>query len=85
MTINDLALLLRQYGVPPAAYCLTGGLPNEAYTIERIGDTWRVYYSERGLRNGLREFENESDACEELLRQVLAGYPDAKTGSVSSR
>ena len=27
--------------------CLTGGLPNEAFTIEHAGGAWRVYYSER--------------------------------------
>jgi hypothetical protein len=71
MTLRDLALLFERQSVPKDLYCLTGGLPNEAYTIERAGDTWRVYYSERGQRTGVREFASEVDACELLAGWVL--------------
>jgi hypothetical protein len=30
------------------------------------------YYSERGLRTGIRRFETESEACEYLLETLLA-------------
>jgi hypothetical protein len=72
MTINDLCPLLVHQGVRPDAYCLTGGLPNEAYTIERLGNRWRTYYSERGNRTALREFANESDTCRDLLARLLS-------------
>jgi hypothetical protein len=71
MTLNDLRLLLVQYNVPTDAYCLTGGLPNEAYAIEQEEGLWRVYYSVRGFRVGVREFLNESDACQDLLARVI--------------
>ena len=71
MTLDDVARVLEQHGVPPDTYCLTGGLPNEAFTIEHAAGVWRVYYSERGCRSGLRAFSNESDACAAFLRGVL--------------
>jgi hypothetical protein len=70
VTIKALHSILVKHGVRPNAYCLTGGLPNEAYAIEQVHDRWQVYYSERGQRSGLREFSNESDACRELLTLI---------------
>ena len=77
MTTNDLGPLLDRNGIRPDAYCLTGGLPNEAYTIERIGNRWRTYYSERGNRTAVREFASEADACGDLLARLLR-TPDAR-------
>ena len=72
MTVADLRALLTGHGViRPDAYCLTGGLPNEAYAIERIGSGWRVYYSEGGERRDVREFSTESVACGDLLFRLL--------------
>jgi hypothetical protein len=73
MTILELGRVLVELGVNSDAYCLTGGLPNEAYTIEPSAGRWLVYYSERGCRRGLQEFASESDACHELLDRVLGG------------
>lgn len=71
MTLTEVAQVLAQNRVPPGAYCLTGGLPNEAYTIEHDGGVWRVYYSERGCRIGLQEFGCEASACAAFLRTLL--------------
>lgn len=77
MSVDDLARELRLRAIPTDAYCLIGGLPNEAYTIEcACGGRWRTYYSERGLRSGLREFDSESEACEAFLRDVLRAFSD---------
>jgi hypothetical protein len=73
-TIAELSSLLASLGAPPDAYCLTGGLPNEAYTIERFGNGWRTYYSERGNRTGVREFTEEAVACAELLSRVAREF-----------
>jgi hypothetical protein len=72
VTLHDLARELRRHRVE-TLYCLTGGLPNEAYTIEHADDVWRIYYSERGCRTGLREFATESEACMEFLRELTKG------------
>lgn len=47
--------------------------PNEAYCIRINSESkWEVYYSERGNKNDLKEFNSESDACNDLLRRIKA-------------
>ena len=75
VTLDDVAQELDRRGIPESSYCLTGGLPNEAYTIERAAERWRVYYSERGCRSGVLEFTDEREACAALLREVLRAFP----------
>lgn len=45
-------------------YSLNGGLPNERFCLSEANEGWEVYYSERGNKTGLKEFDNEGDACE---------------------
>ena len=71
MNIEQLQQILDTNRVRSDAYCLTGGLPNEAYTIEHEGTDWRVYYSERGERSGLMIHDSEFAACEDLLQRIL--------------
>ncbi len=95
MTLRDLGQLFERRGVPRAMYSLTGGLPNEAYAIERAGDLWHVYYSERGQRTDLLTFASEADACELLAGWVLryassaaassAGASDAEPSAAGDR
>jgi hypothetical protein len=56
--------LLKEIGIPEHAYSLKGGLPNEVFCISKYGDIWQIYYSERGIKTGLQNFKNESEACE---------------------
>ncbi len=72
LTRDSLAELLNERGVNPSAYCLTGGLPNESYCIDRDGSDWVVYYCEKGLRSGIERFENESDACSRLVTILMS-------------
>lgn len=72
MNLDELEKKLVAAGVPRGAYCLVGGLPNEAYCIERQKDgKWRTYYSERGLRSRPKVFTTECDACKFLLSELL--------------
>ncbi len=71
LTIKSLEDELASRGVRADSYCLNGGFPSEQYCIDRDGRQWLVYYSERGLRTGLREFAKESDACKHLLSILL--------------
>lgn len=48
---------------------MVGGLPNERLCMVKE-NYWQVYYSERGLKTGLREFQTESEACEYFLEKM---------------
>jgi hypothetical protein len=43
------------------------GLPNEQYVLAQENNKWEVYYSERGSKTGLKEFTDESSACNYML------------------
>ncbi len=72
MDTIELKRLLDARNVTPNAYSLQGGLRSETCTLARAGDVWEVYYSERGLKTGLKLFTTESDACEYFLTWVSA-------------
>lgn len=70
MTILELEENLETLGVPKDLYSIMkGGLPNEQLCIVKE-DLWQVYYSERGHRSGLKEFETEFEACEYFFRKI---------------
>lgn len=71
MDLSQLRVLLEQEGVDPASYSLEGGTPLEAYVLEVRPAAWAVFYSERGLRSGERQFGSEGEACDYLLELVL--------------
>ena len=66
MKIADLKNLIRLSNIREDSYSLNGGLPNEAYCLNRNKNTWEVYYSERGNKTGIKEFSSEEEACEYL-------------------
>nr|WP_208329311.1 hypothetical protein [Streptomyces sp. 846.5] len=70
MNRRDLQAQLDAEEVRPDAYSLDGGLPDEALCLGREGAKWVTYYSERGLRSGLRRFPDEASACADLLAQL---------------
>jgi hypothetical protein len=78
MTVTELKQLLVASAVPDEAYDLTGGHPNEAYVFDFDGRHWRVYYSERGIESGVKEFTNESDACEYLCEVLIKDSTTAR-------
>lgn len=72
MNLNDVQKQLVAADVPEFTYCLTGGLPSEAFCIEQQRDgRWRTYYSERGGRSDLQVFETEDEACCFFLKELL--------------
>ncbi|MFN0027373.1 MAG: hypothetical protein ACKV2O_09380 [Acidimicrobiales bacterium] len=64
---QELGEILRREGINPNAYALEGGHPSERYVIDLRPAGWVVYYSERGLETGRREFDTEAEACRYLL------------------
>lgn len=75
MNIKQLEKLFIRSEVPKDAYSFSGGLPNEAYCMNRTeGGKWEVYYSERGQKTGLQVFEDEPGACLEMIRRLEWSY-----------
>lgn len=56
--------------VPNDLYSLNGGFPSESFCLNKVDANWEVYYSERGVKSSIVSFNNESDACEYLLKQI---------------
>ena len=71
MKKNELHILLINSNVPEDSYYLEGGLPNEAFCLNKEDDDiWEVYYSERGVKSQLKKFESEEDACENFYLRI---------------
>ncbi|GAC1382485.1 MAG: hypothetical protein NVSMB48_13150 [Marmoricola sp.] len=71
MTRDELRSAAAHNGILPTAYALEGGLPEDRYVLARIGDGWSVYFVERGRRIDELQFDDEGDACDELLLRLL--------------
>lgn len=76
MNRQELKAALQAARIRDDAYDLNGGHLPEAYTLGGANANWFVYYSERGLETGRREFSTESEACQYLLNK-LKGDPTA--------
>ncbi|WP_026478302.1 hypothetical protein [Alkaliphilus transvaalensis] len=76
MNINDLKKILINNNIPKDAYSLDGGLPNEAYCLNRNGGNWEVYYSERGQKSGLKLFRTENEACDYFYKSLVRMLKD---------
>ena len=67
---TELERKLIKMNIRPDMYSLKGGLPNEKFCLSEANGRWEVYYSERGNKTGLKEFDNEDDACQCLYDMV---------------
>jgi hypothetical protein len=69
MTVRELEKILFERGLRHKAVSFEGGVlaAAEQYIIEKTARTWEVYYYERGNKNNLRLFSDESSACLYLL------------------
>ncbi|GHB76213.1 hypothetical protein GCM10008107_27100 [Psychrosphaera saromensis] len=52
--------------------------PNEVTCLRKKGESWVVYYSERGLQTGKELFKTESEACIHLL-ELLRSDPTTRS------
>ena len=68
MNKTQLEDALKNSSTPSDAYSLEGGLPNEAYCLDKEDGKWIVYYSERGSRTSLKSFDSEEDACKHFAK-----------------
>jgi hypothetical protein len=67
----SLRELLDRENVDPRAYAFGGSNPDEQYCLEEEPAGWHVYYAERGLRRNERVYDDEDEACRDLLDRVL--------------
>lgn len=66
MNRDELIDKLNTAGVRRDSYNLNGESVDEAYVVSRDSTDWIVYYSERGLRSGVRKFPTESAAFDDV-------------------
>ena len=79
MNRGALRDVLLHAGVPQRQFSLEGGLPNDAICLDSLpGGKWVVYYSERGSRFDIVEFESEGAACAYML-ELLVPQPRAQS------
>lgn len=73
MNIDELEELLEKHEIPYSWYYLYGPqyTKEQKTCIEKRGDTWSVYYFERGLESNVNNFNNENDACIELYNRMI--------------
>lgn len=71
MKKEELQQSLMSANVPKFLYNLDGGLPNEAFCLNKDGEIWEVYYSERGIKSQLKQFDSEHEACIYFYKTVL--------------
>lgn len=72
MNLIELATTLSAIGVPKEVVAL-GGRADYAWCIEQVPDGNReVFWYERGNKNGVVTFSNESDACHQLLARLAS-------------
>jgi hypothetical protein len=70
MNRQELREKLRKEGIRDDSYDLSGGHLSEALTLAEVYGRWFVYYSEKGLESGKKEFAIETEACEYLLKKL---------------
>ena len=72
-TVNDLQEFLNRKKIPTDAYSLDKDKDkdkDDAFCIEKVGDEWLVYYSERGAKRELGWAKSEGQALN-LLKLFL--------------
>lgn len=68
-TTQELVEFLNKVKIPADSYSLYSA-KDEAYCLEKAGEEWLVYYSERGTRNELGWAKSEGQALN-LLKLFL--------------
>lgn len=68
----ELAEALVAFGVNRRNYSVYGGFPDDAVCLDVLPmGKWVVYYSERGSRFDVVEFDNESSACTYMFELLV--------------
>ncbi len=68
MNRHELIRILEMEGFSKDTYDLSGNMnPDEKYCLNQEGQSWVVYYSERGKQRNKKSFNSEGLACEYFL------------------
>ena len=71
MTRDSLQTYLEAKKIPSQWYNIGGmGLTDQRTVLQEENGKWIVFYSERGIRFDLSSYDNEADACKELLERI---------------
>lgn len=72
LTCQRLAVVLREEGYPSASYGIGrhGKYLDQAFVLDRWGNRWVVYYTERGSKTDVRKHGSEDAACRDLLARL---------------
>lgn len=72
MNINELKLELDKHNVPRFEYSiLPTSLPDERLCLVQLdNEKWQVFFSERGNKFDLVEFNSEDEACKYFLNEL---------------
>jgi hypothetical protein len=72
MNLSELEKKLEENKIREDVYSLYGAEHDGRKVIKSLPNgKWQVFFSERGNKLGLREFDCESDACLHLLKSLL--------------
>lgn len=72
-TADELLEFLDRKKIPAESYSFSKD-KNDAFCIEKVGDEWLVYYSERGAKNELGWAKSEGQALNLLKLFLLEAY-----------
>jgi hypothetical protein len=71
MTVSEMIAFFRRHSVPEWFYVSDGGLgAGECVGIEQTPAGWRLYYSERGSKSPLGEYDSEDAACRVMVAHI---------------
>jgi hypothetical protein len=78
VTVEEAIRLFEVNRVPDWRYTAGGLGGGECEGIDYLNGKWVVYYSERGKRRRIEEFDSEAEAVEKWVNYVDRGLKDAE-------
>ena len=69
MTVKELRTFLNEHLVPSKLYKI-GGHHNKRICLEKAGDGWDLYFSEKKRRIGVMHFKDEGSACAGMKNEL---------------
>lgn len=76
MNIKELKRTLnKNKNIPKEEFSIINGgyqFPNETFCLNITKEKFECYYSERGKKTGLKEFDSEDEACEYFYNKLLS-------------
>jgi hypothetical protein len=73
MTRDEFYSAIDGENIMPHSYSLYD-IKDDSFVLDKIGNAWSVYYTERGSHSRCERFKTESDALEYLLKILLASH-----------